>query len=196
MSFFSKAALTLFTTSFIFSVDVDTDEIDLSDSENFSTKTEKKQKEIKRKERLNVFDKKVEAENNFYQLSNRQKDALKKSFQKEIQSKKPPWRSVKNLYKKSFTLVHRPNSTKLHSTSLRPLLKLKVPTYAIIHINSFSSRPGTIQKNRRLAYRRALLVKRILKKRNPKCKYKIRALAYLSSKRNMNRKTLVKVSSK
>lgn len=191
MSFFSKAALTLLTTSFVFSVDVDTDEIDLSDSENFSTKTEKKRKEI-----LNAFDKKVEAENNFYQLSNRQKEALKRSFQKEIKSKKPPWRSVKNLYKKSFTLVHRRNSTKLHSTSLRPLLKLKVPTYSIIHINSFSSRPGTIQKNRHLAYRRALLVKRILKKRNPKCKYKIRVLAYLKSKRNMNRKTLVKVSSK
>lgn len=191
MSFFSKVALILLTTSFIFSVDVDTDEIDLSDSENFSTKTKKKRKKV-----LNVFDKEVEAENNFYQLSTQQKDALKKSFQKKIKSKRPPWRSVKNLYKKSFTLVHRYNSTKLHSTSLRPLLKLKVPTYSIIHINSFSSRPGTIQKNRRLAYRRALLVKRILKKRNPKCKYKIRALAYLSSKRNMNRKTLVKVSSK
>ena len=181
MSFFSKAVLTLLTTSFVFSVDIDTDEIDLSDSENFSTTAEKKRKKSKRKELLNVFDKKVEAENNFYQLSNQQKDALKKSFQKKI---------------KSFTLVHRRNSTKLHSTSLRPLLKLKVPTYSIIHINSFSSRPGTIQKNRRLAYRRALLVKRILKKRNPKCKYKIRTLAYLRSKRNMNRKTLVKVSSR
>lgn len=176
MSFFSKVALTLLTTSFIFSVDIDTDEIDLSDSENFSTKTEKKRKKV-----LNVFDKTIEAENNFYQLSNQQKDALKKSLQKKI---------------KSFTFVHRRNSTKLHSTSLRPLLKLKVPTYSTIHINSFSSRPGTIQKNRRLAYRRALLVKRILKKRNPKCKYKIRVLAYLRSRRDMNRKTLVKVSSK
>ena len=166
------------TTSFIFSVDIDTDEIDLSDSENFSTKTEKKRK---RKKVLNVFDKTIEAENNFYQLSNQQKDTLKKSLQKKI---------------KSFTFVHRRNSTKLHSTSLRPLLKLKVPTYSTIHINSFSSRPGTIQKNRRLAYRRALLVKRILKKRNPKCKYKIRVLAYLRSRRDMNRKTLVKVSSK
>lgn len=191
MSFFSKAVLTLLTTSFVFSIDLDTDEIDLSDSENFSTKTKKKRKAL-----LNVFDKAIEAENNFYQLSNQQKDALKKSFQKEIKSKRRPWRSVKNSYQKSFTLVHRRNSTKLHSTSLRPLLKLKVPAYSTIHINSFSSRPGTIQKNRRLAYRRALLVKRILKKRNPKCKYEIRALAYLRSKRDMNRKTLVKVNSK
>ena len=181
MSFFSKAVLTLLTTSFVFSVDLDTDEIDLSDSENFSTKTEKKRKKLKQKEALNAFDKAIEEENNFYQLSNQQKDALKKSFQKKI---------------KSFIFVHRRNSTKLHSTSLRPLLKLKVPTHSTIHINSFSSRPGTIQKNRRLAYRRALLVKRILKKRNPKCKYKIRVLAYLRSKRDMNRKTLVKVNSK